>query len=249
MARGLQIGYNRSIDSAIQMRYRFIAFPGLLIWISMVLLAVAAPAPHNLQYRLTKKVILGGEGGWDYFDVDPDTGHVFIPRGSHVLVVDSQLTKVADIPNVGGAHAIAFAPELKKAFLSTEAAVSVLDLQKMSIASEIPLPGKDPDAILYDKFSNRVFTFNGGGTQDASAIGASTGKVVGTLALGGKPEFAQTNLKGHIYVNIEDKSEIVDFDAKTLRSLHHWPLAPCEHPTGWLSTLLTSVCLPAVEIS
>lgn len=77
----------------------------------------------------------------------------------------------------------------------------------MSIAGEIALPGKDPDAILYDKFSNRVFTFNGGGTQDASAIDAITGKVVGTVALGGKPEFAQTDLNGHIYVNIEEERD------------------------------------------
>lgn len=94
----------------------------------MVLLAVAAAAPHDLHYRLAKKVILGGGGGWDYFDVDPETGHVFVPRGSHVLVVDAQLTKLADIKNVGGAHAIALAPEQKKAFLSTEASVSVLNL-------------------------------------------------------------------------------------------------------------------------
>ena len=75
-------------------------------------------------------------------------------------------------------------------------------------------------------------TFNGGGTQDASVIDAATGKVIGTVFLGGKPEFAQTDLSGHIFVNIEDKSQILDFDANTLRSLHSWPLAPCEKPSG-----------------
>ena len=192
---------------------------------------MAAPVA-SLNYQLVKRVVLGGEGGWDYFDVDPDTGHIFIPRDSHILVLDKDLKKLADISGVDGAHAISFAPELKKAFLSTEASVSILDMQAMKISGRIGLTGKDPDAVLYDNFSKRVFAFNGGGTQDASVIDADTGKVVGTVALGGKPEFAQTDLGGHIFVNIEDKSRILEFDAKTLRSLHTWPLAPCEEPSG-----------------
>jgi DNA-binding beta-propeller fold protein YncE len=199
---------------------------------SVLAVSIFAATGEISKYQLAKRVVTGGEGGWDYFDVDPDTGHVFIPRGSHILVLDKDLNKLADISGVAGAHAISFAPDLKKAFLSTEASVSILDMQAMKISGRIDLAGKDPDAILYDKFSNRVFTFNGGGTQDASAIDAATGKVVGTVSLGGKPEYAQTDLSGHIFVNIEDKSQIIDFDAKTLRPLHTWPLAPCEEPSG-----------------
>jgi hypothetical protein len=87
-------------------------------------------ASNTADYRLTKKVVLGGEGGWDYFEVDPTTSHVFIPRGDHILVVDSSGTQLTDIPNAHESHAIVFAPELKRAFLSADASVAVLDMDK-----------------------------------------------------------------------------------------------------------------------
>jgi len=138
-----------------------------------------------------KKITLGGEGGWDYFSVDPSTGRVFIPRGDHILVVDSSGKQLADVGKAHDTHAIAFAPELKTAYLSAQDSVDVLDLEKMEVIQRIDLSGKDPDAILYDASSKRVFTFNGGGTKDASAIDTGTGRVVGSIPLGGKPEFAK----------------------------------------------------------
>lgn len=198
----------------------------------MILAGAVNSAGDAGEYRLVEKITLGGEGGWDYFEVDPATGNVFIPRGEHILVVDSKGKQVADIGNVHGTHAIAFSPELKRAFLSAEGSVAVLDLEKMQVVNSIDLAGKDPDAILYDASAGRVFTFNGGGTKDASAIDVSTGKLVGSIALGGKPETAQADGEGRVYVNIEDKNQIVAFDAKTLKVLHTWPVAPCEDPAG-----------------
>jgi DNA-binding beta-propeller fold protein YncE len=210
--------------------------PGLFLLLAGTLVTALVPlragATTSGEYRLHKKITLGGDGGWDYFDVDPESGHVFIPRGSHILVVDSDGNKVADIPGVKGAHAIAFAPDLKKAFLSTAGSVSVLGMSSMQISANVSLSDKDPDAILYDPSVKRVFTFNGGGTQDATAIDALTGKVLGSIPLGGKPEFAQADGEGHIYVNIEDKSRIAVIDSKTLQVLATWPLAPCQEPSG-----------------
>jgi len=185
------------------------------------------------EYKLVRKITLGGEGGWDYFEVDPATSHVFIPRGSHILVVDAEGKQIGDIPNIHGAHAIAFAPALKRAFLSTDNSVTVLDTDKLQVVREAKLPsGRDPDAILYDAGTKRVFTFNGEGGNDATALDADTGSVVGSVPLGGKPEFAQADGAGHIYVNVEDKSQIIAFDAKTLKALHTWPIAPCKEPSG-----------------
>ena len=189
-------------------------------------------ASNTADYKLVQKLTLGGEGGWDYFDVDPSTGHVFIPRGEHIMVLDSSGKQVADIGGVHGTHAIVFAPELKRAFLSAEASVAVLDMEKMQVLPAFDLKGKDPDAILYDASVKRVFTFNGGGTKDATAIDATTGEVVGGIPLGGKPETAQADGDGHIYVNVEDKDQIVAFDSKTLKVLHTWPTAPCKDPAG-----------------
>ena len=207
---------------------------------AMFLVASLAASLHSLNaasnpadYRLVQKITLGGEGGWDYFGVDPSTGHVFIPRGEHIMVLDSSGKQLADIGGVHGTHAIVFAPELKRAFLSAEGSVAVLDMEKMQVLpAAFDLKGKDPDAILYDASVKRVFTFNGGGTKDATAIDASTGEVVGSIPLGGKPETAQADGDGHIYVNVEDKDEIVAFDSKTLKVLHTWPSAPCKDPAG-----------------
>jgi DNA-binding beta-propeller fold protein YncE len=76
-----------------------------------------------------------------------------------------------------------------------------------------------------------VFTFNGD-ANTASAIDVSSGKLVATFPLGGGPEFAATDGKGKIFVNLEDKNSLVKFDAKTLKIENTWPLAPCESPSG-----------------
>jgi DNA-binding beta-propeller fold protein YncE len=183
-------------------------------------------------YHLVQKGVLGGAGGWDYFAVDPDTGHVFIPRGSHIMVLDSEGKLVADVPNAHGVHAIAFAPDLKQAFLSAEHAAEILDTTTLKIVRDVQIPGRDPDAILYDAASKRVFTFNGRGGNDATAIDAQSGKLLGSVPLGGKPEFARADGSGNIYVNVEDKNQVVAFDAKTLKILNTWSIAPCDEPSG-----------------
>ena len=183
-------------------------------------------------YHLVRKVTLGGAGGWDYFAVDPDTSHVFIPRGSHIMVLDSDGKPVADVPNAHGVHAIAFAPDLKRAFLSAEHAAEILDTTTLQVLRDVQIPGRDPDAILYDAASKRVFTFNGRGGNDATAIDAETGKLLGSVPLGGKPEFARADGSGRIYVNVEDKNQIVEFDSKTLKVLNTWPIDPCNEPSG-----------------
>jgi DNA-binding beta-propeller fold protein YncE len=208
----------------------FAMFLVAILLVAFVLLSNAAS--NTSDYTLVQKITLGGEGGWDYFDVDPTTGHVFIPRGEHILGVDSSGKQLADVGKAHDTHAIVFAPELKSAFLSAEGSVDVLDTEKMQVVRRIDLSGKDPDAILYDASTKRVFTFNGGGTKDATAIDTSTDKVVGSVPLGGKPEFARTDGDGHIYVNIEDKNQVVAFDSKTLKVLHTWPIAPCKEPSG-----------------
>ncbi|HYM75224.1 MAG TPA: PQQ-binding-like beta-propeller repeat protein [Candidatus Dormibacteraeota bacterium] len=214
------------------MRGKATALLTMFVLVGSLVAFVGTTSANASDYKQVTKITLGGGGGWDYFEVDPITAHVFIPRGDHILVVDSSGKQLADIGNAHGTHAIAFAPDLKTAYLSADESVDVLDLEKMQIVSEIKLAGKDPDAILYDASSKRVFTFNGGGTKDATAIDTTTGKIVGGVPLGGKPEFAQADGDGNIYVNIEDKNQIIAFDAKTLKVLHTWPIAPCNEPSG-----------------
>lgn len=53
------------------------------------LVRVAVAGPQGLGYHQVKRITLGGEGRWDYFDVEQGTHHIFIPRGTHVMVLDA----------------------------------------------------------------------------------------------------------------------------------------------------------------
>jgi DNA-binding beta-propeller fold protein YncE len=183
--------------------------------VALVLLSSLAPAQQS-GYKILDKVKLGGEGGWDYLNADVQTGLLFISRGTHVQVMDMQKKSlVGDILNTNGVHGIALAHEFGKGYISDgrDTAVTVFDIATLKTVKVIKIKGLNPDAIIYDGASKRVFTFNGR-SQDATAIDAATDSVVGTVALGGKPEFAQTDGKGRVFTNIEDKNLIVAFDAK-----------------------------------
>ena len=184
-------------------------------------------------YQVVKKVVLGGEGGWDYLICDSAARRLYISRGTHVMVVDADTYKVVgDIPGTDGVHGIALAPEFGRGFTSNGRAntVTIFDLKTLKILGTAPT-GNGPDAIIYDPASKRVFTFNGHG-GDATAIDAASGKPVGTVTLGGKPEFAVADGHGHVYNNLEDKSELLQIDSQNLTVTARWPLAPCEEPSG-----------------
>lgn len=185
-------------------------------------------------YRVIHRTVTGGEGGWDYLTVDGPGRRVFISRGTHVMVVDLRRDSVAgDIPNTPGVHGIALAPELGKGFVSDgrDSSVTVFDTRTLATTGSIKVTGRNPDAILYDPATRRVFTFNGG-SASATAIDAARNAVAGTVALAGKPEAAVLDGAGHVWVNIEDKGEVEELDPRTLRSLGHWALEGCEEPSG-----------------
>jgi DNA-binding beta-propeller fold protein YncE len=148
-------------------------------------------------------------------------------------VVNLETDKVAgDIPDTPGVHGIALAPEFNRGFTSNGKAntATIFDLKALKVLGQVKT-GTNPDAILYDPASKLVFTFNGK-SNDATAFDAATGKVTGTIMLGGKPEFAETDGKGRVYVNIEDKSEVVEIDSMKLAVTKRYSLKPCEEPSG-----------------
>ncbi len=192
-------------------------------------------APPGTQYQLKQKFTLGGEGGWDYLTFDSADNRLFISRGTRVQVVDTAKGSViGEIPNTTGVHGIALAQDLGKGFTSNgrENTVTVFDLKTLKETAKIKLEGgENPDAILYDSASKRVFTFNGR-SKNATAIDATTGTVAGNIALEGKPEFAAADGKGIVFVNIEDKNEIQAIDARKATVVNTWPMAGCEEPSG-----------------
>jgi DNA-binding beta-propeller fold protein YncE len=184
-------------------------------------------------FKVLKKITLGGEGGWDYLTVDAEARRLYITRGSHVMVMDlDKETLVGDIAKTTGVHGVALAPKWKQGFTSNggDSTATLFSLETLKETARVKV-GAKPDAILYDPASDRVFTFNAG-SGDATALAADTGTVAGSVKLGGRPEFAVADGKGMLYVNIEDKNEVVAFDAKELTVKSRWPLAPGATPTG-----------------
>jgi DNA-binding beta-propeller fold protein YncE len=165
--------------------------------------------------------------------MDPDSRRLYISRGTHVMVMDADSGKIiGDIADTPGVHGIALAPDLGRGFTSNgrEGTVSIFDLTTFKTISKVQV-GDNPDAILFDPATKRVFTFNGR-SHDATAVDAATGTVVGKIPLDGRPEFGVTTGSGEIFVNLEDKSEILALDPANLKIKSIWPLAPCTEPSG-----------------
>ncbi len=205
--------------------------------ISIVLLTVVmcfAQAQQSPQFILEKKIAISGNGGYDYLKIDTSAGRLYVSHGTEVSVIDLKTDQViGTIDHMTGVHGIAIAPEFKRGFISDGKAnaVVVFDLVSLKQIKTIPITGKDPDAIMYDPFSKRIFTFNGD-SQDASVIDAATLIQTGSIALGGTPEFAVSDGTGKIYNNLEDKSRLNVIDAKAGTVIKSFPLDPCGGPTG-----------------
>ena len=191
--------------------------------------AIAGPSGYHLE----RSVTLGGDTFWDAITLDAPNHHLFITHGDHVVVVDSNtFAVVADLTGLKGTHQVAVADGVGKGFVTqgNDNSVAVFDAKTLKVTGRIPV-GTKPDGVVYDPLTRRAFTFNAG-SSDSTVIDVASGTVDGTIPLGGKPEFAVADGHGHIYDNIEDKSEIAEIDAKTMTVVSRWPLAPCTEPSG-----------------
>jgi len=200
--------------------------------LTLTLLCAAALAAQN-PYHVITKYLVSGEGGWDYVTVDSAARRLYISHATQVNVLDVDSGKpVGVIPDTPGVHGIAIAPQFKHGFTSNgrEDKVSMFNPADLSLIKKIDV-GKGPDGIYYDAGSKRVFTCNHG-TDDITAIDAATGNVVGTVKVEGAGEAVITARDGLIYVNLEDKAEVVAFDPHTLAVRHRYPIGVAKTPTG-----------------
>lgn len=186
------------------------------------------------QYVVAESIRFAGDQTyWDYLTTDSATRKLYVTRGNEVLILDlNSAKKLATIPNLKRVHGVALAPDLNKGFISDggDNAVIVFDLKTNSVAQKIKV-GDAPDAVLYEPTKKRVYAFNAH-SHSASVIEATTEKVIATVPLSGIPEFAATDGKGTVYVNIESKNTLVRFDADGTKVQNEWSLAPCEGPSG-----------------
>lgn len=218
------------------LRRRFVGLFSRACVVASSLLFISAGTALAQNYKVLRRIPVGGEGTWDYLRVDPDAQRIYVTRGSHVMVLDEASGKsVGDIPiaNAKGVHDLALAQDLGKGFISDGSlnTVTIFDLKTLRPISDVKVTGQDPDSIIYDPATKRVFVFNAK-SNNATVLDANSGQVAGTVKLSGAPEEAQLDGKGNVFVNIDDKSSMVEFDAKTLAIKTEWPLKPCEGPSA-----------------
>ncbi|MCE9547124.1 MAG: YncE family protein [Planctomycetia bacterium] len=199
-------------------------------------LASAALAEPNTsgQLEVLSSIRAGGSGGWDYITVDPRTNRLFVARTDRVMVFDADKGKLlGEVSGINGGHGIALAPAENQGFATSgkDGMVVVFDLSTFKTVRKIKA-GTKPDAILYDPASQKIFAFNHGGGDVTIIDPSALDKTPASLMVGGKLEFGVADGAGHVYVNVEDKSEVVAIDSKKQQVLAHWSVAPGTEPTG-----------------
>lgn len=199
-----------------------------VVMFAFTICSAQTSAPH---YQQVAKYTLGGEGFWDYLFYDADGNRVFIAHNDAILVMDASTGKQTGSIPAGGAHGIALVPDKHLGFSTNGRAgtVTVFDTESLKPKTDIKA-GENPDAIIYDQHSKHIIVMNGR-SKELMAIDPGSLKVVATVPLGGKLEFAAADA-GHVYVNVEDTGEIAVVDSKTWKATQRWKLEDCEEPSG-----------------
>jgi len=217
-------------------------FSGPLGWSVLVFgLCLLSPAvsaaPQDSGYRVIRTIHLGGEGNWDYVTVDADAKRVYIPRSTHIMVVDEDSGKlIGDITGMNGLHGVALVPEFNRGFVTgnkteEEGTIYIFDLKTLKLTSSIKSNSIDTDSLIYDPSTKRVLVNNGDG-MNLTVVDAASEKVVGMLKYNANPEAAAADGKGSIFQDYEDKAQVVEYDAKTLMIKNKWATTGCASPVG-----------------
>ncbi len=202
-----------------------------IIFSAAIMAGAACFAQNNL--RVVNTFHIASSGGWDYLQTGPVNNWLYVSHGTQVNIINKlNGDSVGVIENTTGVHGIAFDVANKKGFTSNGRLnnVTVFDMNTNKPLTQIAT-GINPDAIIYEPFSKKIITCNGR-SKNLSIIDPVQNKLIDSVDVGGKPETAVSDDAGKLFVNIEDKNEIVVVDTKTFKVLNHWSIAPGEGPTG-----------------
>jgi DNA-binding beta-propeller fold protein YncE len=214
-------------------RYRALLVSGIAMLFGVAIAGIAGAQASAAGYHVTQRIPLGGDGGWDYIAVDTARGRLFLTRSDRVMVVDQASGKLlGEITGLNRGHGVAFDYVSNHGFATSgaDSTVTMFDLGSLAVLKKT-IAAVDDDAVLYDPVSKRVFTMNGD-AGSASVIDPMSGDRVGNIDLGGKPEFGVSDGAGRLYINIEDRSEVVEVDPVAMKVTRRWSIAPCEGPSG-----------------
>ncbi|MFS8136936.1 MAG: YncE family protein [Thermomonas sp.] len=210
--------------------------PTMLLAVSLAACAHAATASASptASYKVSATYPIAGAGHWDLLAVDSQRHHLFVSRGDRVQVMDTVDGRIVDtLPATDGVHGIAIAPTLGRGFTTNGKAntLTEFDLDTLQRVHDIKISGTSPDDIVFDTASGRLFVFNAK-SNNASVVDVEQGAEIATIAFDGNPELSASDGRGHVYVNIEDKAQVVVIDTASLRVIHTWTVTGCEGPTG-----------------
>jgi YVTN family beta-propeller protein len=211
-----------------------------LFLVNFICSSTILTAQNNSGFHLIKTYHIASPGGWDYLAIGPGNNQLYVSHSTQVNILNKTTgDSIGIIENTTGVHGIAFIKELGKGYTSNGRInnVTVFDLNTNKVLAQIAT-GENPDAIMYDAFSKKIITCNGR-SKDLSVIDPANDKVIATIPVGGKPETAVSNQAGKIFVNIEDKNEIVVVNINNNTVESHWSIAPGEAPTGLAIDLAT----------
>ena len=189
-------------------------------------------------WQVKRMIHVGGDGGMDYLTVDSQSHRLFVPRGTHTMVLDANSGKVlGDIPGQRVAHGVAIVPSVGRGFITDgggNGSIIVFDLQSYAVLGTL-LTWPDSDGIIYDAALNRVLVVSGDKgvlMTFAPDIDLKNGKMDPPIALGGSPEFLASDGTGKVYINIEDADVVAVVDLQSRKVIARWPVAPGGHPVG-----------------
>jgi YVTN family beta-propeller protein len=206
-----------------------LVFAGATIFVSLASTLANAQKPFAIQSKWT----VGGEGGWDYLAVDPKTPRLYVTHGTRVEVLDTGTGKVVgSISGLKGTHGVAFDSDGKFGYITDGGANEVVVFDRSSLEKVASIPaGTNPDGVAFEPRTKTIWAFNGR-SKNVTVIDTNKRIVVATIPLPGKPEFPTADGSGNVFVNIEDKNEIVRLDATTNTPTATWPLTGCDSPSG-----------------
>ncbi len=215
---------------------RFWAF---VLGVTLLLFSATAlqAAPQESGYRVLRTIHLGGVGNWDYVTVDSAARRVYIPRSTHIMVIDADSGKlVADIQGMNGLHGVAVVPEFNRGFVTgnkseQEGTIYIINLKTSKLISSIKSESIDTDSLIYDPSTKRVYVNNGDG-MNVTVVDAATAKVVGTMPFNANPEAAAADGNGNVFQDYEDKGQVIEYDGKSLTIKNKWPTPGCDAPVA-----------------
>jgi YVTN family beta-propeller protein len=200
----------------------------------LMLMSAISCVAQTTSYKTVNQFPLPGDEKWDYLYSDDQEGKLYVSHGSIVQILDETTgTILGTISGMKGVHGIAIAYGTGKGYISSgkDTIVTSFDTRSFKVLSKIKVIGINPDGIIFDPSSGNIFVFNGK-SGNASVINPAKDKVISTIILGGKPEAAVSDGKGHIYINFEEENQICQINTASLMVERTWSIDPGKGPTG-----------------